>query len=81
MIWQRYCAQPRSVGELQLLDAHPLFGAGGILLPIRVISRSKLRESLRELESQRLVISHRGENEDMKWEITDNGLARLAELI
>jgi hypothetical protein len=45
------------------------------------VTFTEFRQALSDLEAQRRVVSQRDEDQNLKWKITDNGLARLAELV
>ena len=74
-------------------DSHPflipeqsLFAGVNLRLP-EAVTKIEFQAALRELEGQKRILGIPQEEEDpithrphMKWRITDNGLARLAEL-
>jgi hypothetical protein len=69
-----------------LKDAHPfllpeqsLFADANLRLA-HAISMTEFRGALHELETNQRVVSVRDEDKNLKWKITDNGLARLAEM-
>lgn len=69
-----------------LSDTHPfllpettLIADTSLRLP-QPITLTEFRSALAELEQNRRVVSQRDEDKNLKWKITDNGLARLAEL-
>lgn len=76
--------------KLALLQA--LADVGDYMLPERTlfadmnircanpVTLTEFRQMLQEAEAQRRVISVRSED-GLKWKITDNGRARLAELV
>ncbi len=69
-----------------------LDSAGGYLLPEKVlfadmnallstcITSTECRQLLHEQELKQQIVSQRDEFNTLKWKITDNGRARLAEL-
>jgi hypothetical protein len=63
-----------------LMPERSLFADTSNRLP-EPITLTEFRTALQDLESKRRILSQRDEDRNLKWKITDNGQARLAELV
>ena len=80
-------AQIKIVILQALKDSHPymlqettLFAEVN-LRSAEAVTMTEFRTTLQELETNRRILCVRDEDKHLKWKITDNGLARLAELV
>ena len=63
-----------------LMPERSLFADTSNRLP-QPVTLTEFRTALHDLESKRRILSQRDEEQNLKWKITDNGSAKLAELV